>query len=148
MSVTIGDRGTVTIAIDGPGDLRSLGERLDWLRLQLSDLDEQKKRFLRHVSHELKTPLTSLREGAELLADGTAGPLSAAQQDIAAILRDHHLSLPPDLALLIKTFITLEGLGRMLAPEFHMATEAQLARIVGWTGTPSESTGVPSSRYR
>lgn len=45
--------------------------------------------------------------------------------DVTAILRDYRLALPADLALLIKTFITLEGLGRTLAPEFHMATEAE-----------------------
>lgn len=81
------------IAIDGPGDLRSLGERLDWLRVQLSDLDEQKKRFLCHVSHELKTPLTSIREGSELLAEGVGGALSPQQQEIAVILRENSLRL-------------------------------------------------------
>jgi len=44
--------------------------------------------------------------------------------DVSAILRDHHLGLPPDLALLIKAFITLEGMGRELDPGFHMATQA------------------------
>lgn len=44
--------------------------------------------------------------------------------DVSAILRENRLALPPDLALLIKTFITLEGLGRGLDPAFHMTTEA------------------------
>ena len=44
--------------------------------------------------------------------------------DVTAILREHHLALPSDLALLIKAFITLEGLGRGLDPDFHMAEEA------------------------
>lgn len=44
--------------------------------------------------------------------------------DVTAILRENRLALPPDLALLIKTFVTLEGLGRGLDPAFHMATEA------------------------
>lgn len=44
--------------------------------------------------------------------------------DVTAILRSHQLALPADLALLIKTFITLEGLGRSLDPGFHMAGEA------------------------
>jgi ubiquinone biosynthesis protein len=44
--------------------------------------------------------------------------------DVTAILRDHHLGLPSDLALLIKAFISLEGMGRGLDPDFHMATEA------------------------
>jgi ubiquinone biosynthesis protein len=36
-----------------------------------------------------------------------------------AILRDHKLILPADLALLIKAYITLDGLGRHLNPEFN-----------------------------
>ncbi|WP_309684208.1 AarF/UbiB family protein [Polaromonas sp.] len=44
--------------------------------------------------------------------------------DVTTILREHHLALPSDLALLIKAFITLEGMGRGLVPGFHMATEA------------------------
>ncbi|ACD96593.1 ABC1 kinase family protein [Trichlorobacter lovleyi] len=44
--------------------------------------------------------------------------------DLAAILRRHHLTLPADLTLLVKTFITLEGMGRELDPNFDMAGEA------------------------
>lgn len=43
---------------------------------------------MRHLSHELKTPLASLREGTELLADGVAGPLSPDQREVVAILDD------------------------------------------------------------
>ena len=52
--------------------------------------------------------------------------------DVTAILREHHLGLPSDLALLIKAFITLEGMGRGLDPSFHMTTEALplLQRVV------------------
>ncbi len=50
--------------------------------------------------------------------------LSAMLSDLVAILREHGLTLPPDLALLIKAFITLEGLGRQLDPDFDMAGEA------------------------
>lgn len=39
--------------------------------------------------------------------------------DLMAILRDHKLVLPVDLALLIKTYITMDGLGRHLNPEFN-----------------------------
>ena len=81
------------ISIDGPGDLRALGERLDWLRAQLEELDQEKKRFLRHVSHELKTPLTAIREGSELLRDEVGGTLSPQQREIASILRENSLRL-------------------------------------------------------
>ena len=44
--------------------------------------------------------------------------------DLVTILRRHHLTLPADLTLLVKTFITLEGMGRELDPSFDMAGEA------------------------
>jgi len=69
------------IRVGGPADLKYLGSRLDWLRQRLIELEQQKRLFLRHVSHELKTPLTALREGSELLAEGTAGPLSSEQRE-------------------------------------------------------------------
>ncbi|MDD2833265.1 MAG: ATP-binding protein [Methylotenera sp.] len=81
------------IAIDGPGDLRILGQRLDWLRTELKELNQQKQQFLRHVSHELKTPLTAIREGTELLHDGIGGSLSTQQSEIITILRDNSIRL-------------------------------------------------------
>jgi two-component system sensor histidine kinase GlrK len=81
------------IAISGPEDLEQLGRQLDWLRLRLIQLEEQKSRFLRHASHELKTPLTALREGSDLLAEQAAGPLTAQQEEIVRILRDNSLHL-------------------------------------------------------
>ncbi len=77
------------IEIPGPADVRSLGQRLDWLRLRLAELDADKARFLRHVSHELKTPLAALREGTALLEDEVAGPLNEKQKEVARILRDN-----------------------------------------------------------
>jgi two-component system sensor histidine kinase GlrK len=81
------------ISVSGPADLRSLGERLDWLRLRLTELEAQKNRFLRHLSHDLKTPLAALREGTELLNDQVAGPLAPPQRQVVAILRDNSVKL-------------------------------------------------------
>jgi ubiquinone biosynthesis protein len=39
--------------------------------------------------------------------------------DLMALLRDHKLTLPPDLSLLIKAYITLDSLGRYLNPDFN-----------------------------
>ncbi len=81
------------VRVDGPQDLMYLGERLDWMRRRLLKLEEQKSKFLQHVSHELKTPLTSMREGADLLVEGVAGELTVKQQQIAKILRSNSIQL-------------------------------------------------------
>ncbi|TCW18172.1 two-component system sensor histidine kinase GlrK [Raoultella sp. BIGb0138] len=70
----------------GPRELRSVGERIIWLSERLAWLESQRHQFLRHLSHELKTPLASMREGTELLADCVAGPLTAGQREIVEIL--------------------------------------------------------------
>ncbi len=90
----IGERRLGTrIEVNGPEDLEQLGRQLDWLRLRLVELEEQKSRFLRNVSHDLKTPLTALREGSDLLAEQVAGPLTEQQKVIVRILRQHSLEL-------------------------------------------------------
>jgi two-component system, NtrC family, sensor histidine kinase GlrK len=73
-------------AIQGPAELVQLDERLDWLASRLDELEAQKQQFLRHMSHELKTPLSSVREGSALLADGVAGELSSHQREILDLI--------------------------------------------------------------
>jgi two-component system sensor histidine kinase GlrK len=81
------------VEVSGPDDLQFLGERLEWMRRRLIELEQQKNRLLRQVSHELKTPLTALREGAELLSDEVVGKLSPEQREIAEILRHNSIEL-------------------------------------------------------
>lgn len=44
--------------------------------------------------------------------------------EITGVLRQHQLVLPSDLVLMLKAFITMEGMGRSLDPSFDMAGEA------------------------
>jgi two-component system sensor histidine kinase GlrK len=76
------------VSVRGPQDLQELGKRLDWLRRRVLELEEQKTAFLRHISHELKTPLTSIREGAELMLDERTRGLNEEQKEIVSIMRD------------------------------------------------------------
>ena len=81
------------IRIKGPTDLERLGRQLEWLRMRLLELAQEKNRFLRHMSHELKTPLANIREGTELLLDGTVGELDKPQKEVTGILRMNGLKL-------------------------------------------------------
>jgi len=88
-------RGTFSraIKVSGPSDLEALGRQLEWLRMRLLELAQEKNRFLRHMSHELKTPLANIREGTELLLDGSVGQLADDQREVTGILRENGLKL-------------------------------------------------------
>lgn len=81
------------IRLKGPEDMQRIGQRLEWLRGRLAALEEQRTLLLRHVSHELKTPLAALREGASLLSEGAAGTLTPPQARIAGIMQNNTLRL-------------------------------------------------------
>lgn len=89
------------IDIRGPADVRRLSQQLEWLRLRLTELDADKARFLRHISHELKTPLAALREGVSLLEEGVTGELNADQKEVARILRHNTATLQAQIEALL-----------------------------------------------
>lgn len=96
------------ITISGPKDLQVLGTRLDWLRSRLKELEEQKIQFLRHISHELKTPLTASRAGAELLRDEVVGTLNREQRKVVEILHQSMIALQKMIENLLNFGVVLE----------------------------------------
>jgi two-component system, NtrC family, sensor histidine kinase GlrK len=81
------------ITVSGPHDIELLGRQLEWLRHRLKESTDEKNKFLRHMSHELKTPLANIREGTELLLDGSVGQLDIQQHEVTSILRDNGVKL-------------------------------------------------------
>jgi ubiquinone biosynthesis protein len=91
--------GHATSDASGPSGLKGV---------QLATLEDEIEAF---VDRYHGTPLAQMNLGDMLV-------------EVTGVLREHHLTLPSDLALLIKAFITLEGAGRALDPGFHVASEA------------------------
>lgn len=81
------------IHLKGPEDMQQVGSRLEWLRKRMVTLEKDRTRVMRHASHELKTPLATLREGASLLSEGVAGPLTPQQAKIAGIMNTNAVRL-------------------------------------------------------
>jgi two-component system sensor histidine kinase GlrK len=80
---------------------------------------------LRHVSHELKTPLTALREGSELLADGAAGPVTPAQREIVAILQSNSAQLQRLIEDLLNYQRAVAGVGQSAPGRVDVADVAR-----------------------
>ena len=75
------------INLHGPAEVRAIADALENMRQRLHSLELQKSSFIRHISHELKTPLAAIREGTELIYDNSVGPLNDEQQEICDIIR-------------------------------------------------------------
>jgi len=76
------------IKLKGSPEIREIADALEIMRLRLHALELQKSSFIRHISHELKTPLAAIREGTELLYDNSVGKLNDEQQEICFIIKD------------------------------------------------------------
>ena len=74
------------IQLSAPFDLSDLSTSLEILRLKMTQKELQQQRFLRHISHEIKTPLTSIKEGSKLLDDQILGQVNSEQREITNIL--------------------------------------------------------------
>jgi two-component system, NtrC family, sensor histidine kinase GlrK len=117
------------LIVQGPRDLEYLGERLDWLRRRLAQLEQQKQKFLRTISHELKTPLASLREGSDLLTDEVVGELNDEQREIVRLLQNSGWKLQNQIENLLN-YNRIEGQYFALNPhliELHELIERVLA---------------------
>jgi signal transduction histidine kinase len=61
-------------------EFAALAKDFNAMALHLNELDEMKKDFVSHVSHELKAPLASIQEAIQLMLEELPGPLTEKQR--------------------------------------------------------------------
>ena len=64
----------VAVPVEGADELAELGHAFNTMASELAQAREAQRLFLESVSHELKTPLTSIRGYAEALEEGAVSP--------------------------------------------------------------------------
>ncbi len=82
----------VNVEPSQPEELATLGHTINAMATQLDEARALERNFLLSVSHDLRTPLTSIRGYSEAIADGTAGDPSARHR-AAEIIRTESIRL-------------------------------------------------------
>jgi signal transduction histidine kinase len=75
------------IPVGGRDEVGVLARSFNAMAYRLRQHDELKEEFFAMLSHELRSPITSVREAAHLLADGVPGPLTPKQARMVDIIR-------------------------------------------------------------
>jgi signal transduction histidine kinase len=73
------------LQISSHDEFSRLADDFNSMTKQLAALDQMKKDFVSHVSHELKAPLASIRETHQLMLEELPGPLTARQRKLLEI---------------------------------------------------------------
>ena len=74
------------IAVESHDEVGALAQSFNSMASQLRQMEETKREFFATVSHELRSPLTSIRGAADLLRDGVPGPLTQKQERLMDIV--------------------------------------------------------------
>lgn len=88
--------------VNSPRDLRALSIRLEWVRRRLVRSDRERRQLVGQVSHELKTPLSAIREGTSLLADQSFGQLGEQQREVIGIMQSNIARLQGQIENLLR----------------------------------------------
>jgi two-component system, NtrC family, sensor histidine kinase GlrK len=76
------------IAARGSDELAQVAREFNTMTARLDELDRMKREFVSKVSHDLKTPLSSMQETSSVLLDEVPGPLTPKQRQLLEITQD------------------------------------------------------------
>jgi signal transduction histidine kinase len=99
---------TRPIRVQSRDEVGDLARAMNRMSQRLAELDEMKSGFLFNVSHELKTPLTSIKEAAALLQEEVPGAVNQKQRRLLEIIS-------AETRILIGMIVDLLDLARMEA---------------------------------
>lgn len=125
-SIARQDETLPSVSKSGPKELIEVEHKLHWLADRLEQLEHLRQALLRHASHELKTPLASIKEGCSLLSEKVVGPLNDQQQEVVSLLT----SSTGRLNLLIEQLLDYNLLLQQANPVYQKTDTNELVNAV------------------
>jgi signal transduction histidine kinase len=104
-----------TVPVEGAKELKGLATSFNEMSTQVKKSQEQLRQFVADVSHQLKSPLTSIQGFGQAMLDGTAGD-EATKQKATRIIVDESKRM-------IRQVNELLELSRMQAGQLQMSRE-------------------------
>jgi two-component system sensor histidine kinase GlrK len=108
----------------GDDELAQLAREFNSMTERLDELDRMKRDFVSKVSHDLKTPLSSMQETTGALLDEVAGPLTPKQHQLLAI---NHES-GQRLSSMLTKLLDLSRIEAGLEPDLQILDVRQVLR--------------------
>ena len=79
---------THRLPVKGPREFKELARDFNAMSEKLGELDEMKKDFVAHVSHELKAPLAAIRQTLAVTLEQVPGPINDGQRRLLDLSRN------------------------------------------------------------
>lgn len=122
------------VLVPDRGEFAAVASSFNDMSARLGALDRMKRDFVTTISHDLKSPLASLRETTALLLDEVPGPLSDAQRRVLLLQRDSADRLGRMIAKLL-------DLSRLEAGLPLNRSDVRLATLLGNAVAHADATG-------
>lgn len=102
----------VPLDLGGRDEIGELARAFRAMRAELEELDRLKEEFFAAISHDLRSPLTSVSEAAQLLREEGVGPLTPKQARLVAVIQ----SSTERLLRLVARILDVSGLRAGVLP--------------------------------
>ncbi|MGH7232529.1 MAG: sensor histidine kinase [Nitrospiraceae bacterium] len=119
------------VEVEAPSDLRELVESVRSMAKKLQELDHLKAGFVSHMTNELRSPLTALHAGTQLLLEEIPGPVTQDQRETLHLMTESSRQLIDMISILLDLSKMEAGMleYRMAATDLKRVVDTSVNKI-------------------